>query len=443
MKRIKKILIGTLILSMIVTSLVPDQLTQAASNNIKIGKYIELVINTIQAPVLQENKNPYIDAALNIGILESENEFDYDKIMTREECAVLTNRADIYVNGVSTNTKVFDEIKDHKRISDLSKIKLEYQDDVIQVFGKGIIVGYSNGRYTQNRSFKGNKEITYYVAKSIVKIILNKKLRKVMSPDGQLTRNTKLPCNAKEYEYILASFPNKFYEMMFTYETYMSNVKKKKYEDYARPIDSRKQKFVNSNYKGTVKDTQDILDKYLDVWVKKIENNLQCRFNVDYRTIDDDWYKQFLNSYHRTLTVSRDNDLKSDIKNYIKDVKKNKVIIKTKLVSVEPSTLYKYGSYYIRCYVKFKVVSAKNMKDIIEFERDHNVYFKNLKKNKWHDGYYDICISTTNGCSKGEDYGVHGEEIIDSYMVYKNHILKQKFNKKGNVYFANGYYEWK
>lgn len=384
----------------------------------------------------------YIEAAVSTGVLKTADEFRVENEMTRAECAVLTNRADIYVNGVTADTKIFDEIKDHKRISDLSKISKEYRDDVVQVFGKGIIVGYTNGKYTQNRAFKGSNKIRYNGAKEVIKKITIKKSRSVMSPDGQLTRTTNLPCNAKEYEYILASFPNKYYEMMFRYEWAMSNKKLEIYQNYCTPVEIRNKPFVISGYKGTAKETQEMLDKYLDMWVEKIETNLRCRFNVDYRTIDQKWYKEIRSSYCDYSYEKYNERLKDELNTYIKAVKKNKVIIKTDLISVEPSTIYYDSRYFIRCYVKFKVTSATKMNDTLVFGQGENVFFNNLEKNKWHEGYYDISVGVINGRSYGDDYAVFNENIGDGYMVFKDHILKQKFNKKGNTYLPDGYYYW-
>lgn len=414
----------------------------ASSKNITTGEYIELLMKAMKVTINEMENQTYITAAVSTGVLKTVDEFKVEKEMTRTECAVLTNRADIYVNGVTADTKIFDEIKDHKRISDLSKISKEYRDDVVQVFGKGIIIGYTNGKYTQNRAFKGSNKITYNGAKAVIKKITNKKLRSVMSPDGQLTRTTKLPCNAKEYEYILESFPNKFYEMMFLYEWGMSNKKLEIYQNYCTPAKIRNKPFVISGYKGTAKETQEMLDKYLDMWIEKIETNLRCRFNVDYRTIGQKWYKEIRSSYCDYSYEKYNERLKDELNTYIKEVKKNKVIIKTDLISVEPSTLYYNSRYYIRCYVKFNVTSATNMKDTLVFGHGENVFFKNLKKTKWHEGYYDISVGVINGTSYGDDFSVFNEHIGDGYMVFKDHLLKQKFNKKGNTYFPNGYYYW-
>lgn len=416
---------------------------RASSKNITIGEYIELLMKAMKVTIKETEDETYIEAAVSTGVLKTVDEFKVENEMTRAECAVLTNRADIYVNGVSADTKTFDEIKDHKRISDLSKISKEYRDDVVQVFGKGIIVGYTNGQYTQNRAFKGSNKITYNGAKEVIKKITNKKLRGVMSPDGQLTRTTNLPCNAKEYEYILASFPNKFYEMMFRYEWGMRNNKWVEYHDYCVPAKIKTMPFEISGYKGTAKETQDMLDKNLDMWIDKIETNLRCRFNVDYRTIGQKWYKEIRGSYCDYTYEKYNQDLKDELNAYIQDVKKNKVVIKSEMISVEPSTLYYNGGFYIRCYVKFKVTSANNMSGTLVFGQGDNVYFKNLMKNKWHEGYYDISIGVINGSSYGDDYAVFNEYISDILMEFKDHILKQKFNKKGNTYFPEGYYYWK
>ncbi len=415
---------------------------KASPKNITIGEYIELLMKAMKVTINETENQTYITAAVSTGVLKTVDEFKVEEEMTRTECAVLTNRADIYVNGVTADTKIFDEIKDHKRISDLSKISKEYRDDVVQVFGKGIIVGYTNGKYTQDRAFKGSNKITYNGVKAIIKKITNKKLRSVMSPDGQLTRTTKLPCNAKEYEYILASFPNKFYEMMFRYEWAMSNIKPELYDSYCTPAKIKNQPFVNSSYQGTAKDTQEMLDKYLDLWVDKIETNLTCRFNVDYRTIDQEWYKEIKSSYYDFSHERYKQELKDELNTYITAVKKNKVVIKSNLISVEPSTLYYADGYYIRCYVEFKVTSATNMNGTLVYSPDDNVSFNNLKKNKWHKGYYDISISTMNGTSYGEDYAVLNEVIGDGYMKYKERGLKLKYNKNGNKYLPEGYYYW-
>lgn len=417
-KRVRKLILMVMLLAVTIL-VVPSQVISSASQNITIEQYIELLIKAMKVAVDSSEEDPYIAAALKTGLLENDNEFTYTKQMTRTECAVLTNRADIYINGVTSDTKIFDEIKDHKRISDLSKISKAYRDDVVQVFGKGIIVGYTNGKYTQNRAFKGSDKITYNGAKAVITKLINTKKRSVMSPDGQLTRTTKLPVNAKEYDYILASFPNDFYEMMFDYELPRRSHKPIEMNDYCTPAKMKDYK----NYDKTVK---------LFEWCEVIKNNLTYRLNVNYKTIDSKWTKN--------LNSTFDKDKTNSIKDYVKAMKKNKVIIKASNITVEPSTLYLADGYYcIRVYAKFKVISAINIKDSLIFGE---IYMPNLKLNQWNEGYYDIKLNGKyNGI--GYDYKVSSLELYDDWIPLKTKILKPAFNKQGDEDFPNGYYYFK
>lgn len=416
-KTIKRILILSIVLMLTIT-VVPEKAVSAASKNITIEQYIELLLKAMKVTVDKSQDDPYISAALKTGLLEKENEFVYSKQMTRTECAVLTNRADVYLNGNEV-TKLYDNIVDLKRISDLSKVTKKYRNDVVQTFGKGIIVGYTNGKCTQDREFRGSNKITYNGAKAVITKLTNTKKRSVMSPDGQLTRTTKLPVNAKEFDYILASFPNDFYEMMFNYELPRRSHEPIEMKDYCKPAMIKDYK----NYDNTVK---------LFEWCEVIKKNLTYRLNVSYKMIDNKWVKN--------LNSTFDMDKTKSINDYVKAMKKNKVIIKASAITVEPSTLYLADGYYcFRVYVKFKVTSASNIKDTLIFGK---VYMPNLKLNHWNQGYYDIKLNGKyNGI--GYDYKVSSLELYDNWIPFKTKLLKPAFNKKGDEDFPNGYYYFK
>ena len=93
------------------------------------------------------------------------------------------------------------------------------------IYAKGIIKGYSNGKYIQNRKFNGSGYLTTTGAKNIIKLVTNTKSRAKISPDGQLIRNTNLPKNADSYEYILECFPNKFYEKKFEFMLFETSIR--------------------------------------------------------------------------------------------------------------------------------------------------------------------------------------------------------------------------
>lgn len=420
----KNVILFTMIVLMLCTVQVKN--VAAATKNITIEHYIELLLKAMKVTVDKSQDDPYIAAALKTGLIEKENEFTYSKQITRTECAVLTNRADVYLNGNEV-TKLYDNIVDLKRISDLSKVSKKYRDDVVQVFGKGIIVGYTNGKCTQDREFRGSNKITYNGAKAVVQKLINENKRSVMSPDGQLTRTTKLPVNAKEYDYILASFPNSFYEMKFEYERGKMSYNPKLIEDYCPPVEAKNK----PAYKGTVAQKREMLDKYLLYWCDIVEKNLTYRLNVNYKTIDDAWAKKLCSTYQ--------NESLSDIKSYVKEMKKNKVTIKSSIISVEPSSFYYGTGAYLRVYVKFKVTSASNLKQNLFYG---STYMPDLKINKWHEGYYDIKI---NGYTYGDgsEYLVSSTWLNDSWQQYKTKILKPAFNKQGDEDFPDGYYYFK
>lgn len=391
---------------------------KASSKNITIGEYIELLMKAMKVTINETENQTYITAAVSTGVLKTVDEFKVEEEMTRTECAVLTNRADIYVNDNEV-TELNDNIVNFKRISDLSKVTKKYRDDVVQVFGKGIIVGYTNGKYTQDREFRGSNKITYAGAKAVIAKLTNTKKRSVMSPDGQLTRTTKLPVNAKEFEYILANFPNDFYEMMFYYELPRRSHEPKEMQDYCQPVLMKN--YIN--YDKTVR---------LYEWCEVIKENLTYRLNVNYKTLDSEWVRKLNNTFDMDKTKS--------INDYVKAAKKNKVIIKVSEISVEPSTLYLADGFYcIRVYAKFKVTSASNIKNTLIFG---DIYMPTLKINQWNLGYYDIKLNGKyNGI--GYDYKVSSLELYDNWIPIKKKILKPAFNKKGDEDFPNGYYYFK
>ncbi|SHM40817.1 hypothetical protein SAMN02746066_01900 [Anaerosporobacter mobilis DSM 15930] len=391
---------------------------KASSKNITIGEYIELLMKAMKVTINETENQTYITAAVSTGVLKTVGEFKVEEEMTRTECAVLTNRADIYLNE-NEAIILYDNIVNFKRISDLSKITKKYRDDVVQVFGKGIIVGYTNGKCTQDREFRGSNKITYDGAKAVITKLTSINKRSVMSPDGQLTRTTNLPVNAKEFDYILASFPNGFYEMKYLYELTKSSAEFILFKDYCPPVKVKNDPSYN-----------EAINLY--TWCENVEKNLYYRLNVNYKTIDSKWKKNLNNTFST--------DKSKSIESYIKEMKKNKVVIKTSVISVEPSSLYLTGTYNLRAYVKFKVTSANDLSKNLIYG---DIYMLKLQKNQWHEGYYDIELNGYyNG--KGYEYRVSSDWLDDFMKAQrKTKILKPAFNKNGNDDFANGYYYFK
>jgi hypothetical protein len=282
----------------------------------------------------------------------------------------------------------------NKRISDISKITKNKRQDVAEVVAKGIIKGFNNGKYIQNRSFNGSEKITVSGVKDVIKLARDKYARAPISPDGQLIRTTNLPKNAHEFSYILECFPNEFYEMVFYFQRlkpYIEGTMDKK--DYHYPNNTG-YSYLQERYTDKISIGMQPYE-YYDAIVKKAEQYVNSIFNVDYRTVGDEWIKKLEGSYAPTL-----DDYYDEINRYLNIMKKNHVVVENKLISVEPSTLYEYnGSYFIRVYVKYRITA-----DTIDVEDDYDLIFGSLtgtyliglKNCEWTYGYYDINLCGSN-----------------------------------------------
>ena len=405
-KGICLMLVLTIIFSCILT---PAQPVSATSNKIKIYNFIKLLVPAVGLEVDTTATSPYLKAALAVGIVKEGDFKDYKADLTRVDAAVLLNRADEYLHGDKADSELL-EVIIAKRISDIKKIPAGKRDSVAKVYAKGLIVGKSNGMYIQNRAFNGYDYMTTADAKKVVTLLSNTNGRAKLSPDGQLIRTTNLPKNAKSYPYILEAFPNSFYEMKFLYQLGSYSWEPIEGKDYASPAYLRVKKEKESS-------KEDSIYHFTDEWVNKVENNLEYRLNVDYRTINNTWVNNLRSTYFVYNIASKDKEITNEIKEYMSYVKKNNIVIKSSIISVEPSIMYKDLHFYVRVYVKFKISfpgeKMKKQSDLF-FSRGH-VNFQGLTRDKWVEGVYDIQVGTANIGSNGSDFAVVGDSLDDYY----------------------------
>lgn len=283
----------------------------------------------------------------------------------------------------------------NKRISDLNKIPESKRQDVAEIVAKGIIKGYSNGLYIQNRQFRGSNKITASGARGVVALVLDQYSRALISPDGQLIRTTNLPKNFYEYPYILECFPNDFYEMKYDY-AWMNDYKNGTMDksDYDLPSEVSNES-IKKKYKNQVALGMEPYE-YYDTIMKQANQYLNCVFNVNYRTVGDSWVEKVASSY---VPFSGDS-IYNRVERYLEAMKTNHVIVESKVIALEPSTLYRYTySYYIRAYVKYRITA-----DTVKVEEDYDLVFGNKastylvgsKNGEWNYGYYDIPITGSN-----------------------------------------------
>lgn len=402
-----------LVIVMVLSSMIPAKSAEAAtSSNIKIYNFIKILVSATGLEIDTAQASPYMKAAMDAGIVKEGDFKDDEAYITRMDAAVLLNRADEYLHGDTVDGKLL-KIVLEQRISDINKIPEGKRNAVAKIYAKGFIVGKSNGLYIQNRSFNGYDFLTTGDAKKLIALLKNTKGRAKMSPDGQLIRTSNLPKNAKDYPYILEAFPNSFYEMKFGYQFSTYSYKPVEGKDYARPIKlNERMKVFETDINGRC--------IYLDDWMNKVENNLKYRLNVDYRTINNNWLKSLRSTYFVYNNAYDDKKTTDDIKEYMSYVKKNQIVIKSSVISVEPSTLYYDNAYRVRAYVKFKISFRGEQKPQNKlFFVQQFIRLKNITRGEWFEGVYDIELATANGNSDGSDYAVFDDSLNDYFYKGK------------------------
>lgn len=378
-------------------------------------EFVILLLKVLEPDHKNLTKEESIKRAISCGLIkQSETGFLKEKV-THEMAAFYGNRTEEVIHGKAYDKELYNRVNSIDRISDLKKVSQEKRSAVVKMFMKGIMIGFREQTYSKSRKVLPDTFITPEEAKVIVARVKDKKKRRKISWDGQLIREKDLPKNKKDYKYILESYPNSFYEKKFRYELgkKADGTKMQNGIDYIKPISMEKNVFQNQfDYKMA-----DVMDLYLERWCKKIEDNLTCRFQVDYRTINDKWINQLRSTYYVRAEgdgedASSNKKIMDKILNYVKEVKKHEIIIKANKIMVEPSTLYYNYGFYVRAYVEFEVVSYKgNLKqDQIFFWE--NGYIPNLEKGKKMKIIIDLGIGSNNGSSNGEDFAIMNDYIF-------------------------------
>lgn len=410
----KKRVVGILfIITMVVTSvIIPVRNVQAQTKNIKVDDFIKSLVVGINLDLSSEATEPYIDAAIKAGILNTiDFNHDYSGYITRTDAAVLLNRADEYLHGGTIDEKLLQWVLT-KRISDINKVSQEKREAVAKCVAKGIIKGHSNGYYIQNRAFRGTEYLTQSAAKAYIKLITNPSGRAKLSPDGMLIRTTNLPRSAKSYEYILECYPNEFYEKKFEFMITEDWKKDRSPDSYAYPVEMKTETFKNWYTEWPLIEE---MDKHLYEWSAMVEKYLQYVFNVDYRTVNDKWIDGLTSLYAKS-NVNYSDHMRTY---YIGHMTENKVVIESSIISVEPSTLYYDMGYCMRAYIRYRItaidISVKQSKLIYAQYPTLN----NLKNGKWRVGVFDIRFDTNNGSSgDGSDFAVSNTSwFVDEFNV--------------------------
>lgn len=409
----------TAALLVIILILIPCQYggtkAEAATEYISVNSFAEALAKELGL-IPEAGTDDSGSLLINTGIIKTGDFNKYSSNLTRGDMLVLLNRADKYLNNSSVDANLV-KIVIEKRISDIGKATASKREDIAEGYAKGFLKGYSNGYYITNRNLKLTSKVTKSGALSCIKMLKDTSLRAKISPDGQLIRTTKLPNNAYMFPYILDSFPNKYYEaqLMFEGVTRRRNGKVVPLvspEDYTYPVD-----ILKSEY-GGIDDIKVAIENYYDLWEEKVRTVAWNTFNVDYRTIGDDWVETMAQAddqiEYSTETVYH------FLNRYVKEMKENKTIVECDKVAIDRSAMYFYnGGYFIRCYVHYRIVSTNTSPTLPEldgklwgpyncvlYSRTSFTNLENYQLGKWVDGVFDVCVSTPVSGNDGSFFGV-------------------------------------
>lgn len=357
------------------------------------------------------------------------------KKVSRAEAICMINQIDWYYRGDFQEEDKYTNIARYQRLGDLSNYSFEMQRNLMEAYGKGIVVGTSKGLYTAQRELELKKRITKTAFKKMKARLLEPKKRREISFDGQVIRTTNLPKNYKSFPYVLEGYPNSFYEMAFIYQRTMHSKKPVIGDQYIPPVNMSDPKYMDQ-YKFN------LLKKGYSI----VERNLWLKLNYDYRTCKKKWREELAKTYcHPSGKEGYQSGL-SSIKEYQKKAQKNHVILKADVVTADPGTLHysRVGGYYVRCYVKFKVISADFIPTVKSQKQNEIVFgddvtISGLKKNKSIAFCFDYCINTCRDVfSDKEIVGIWWDMIGDEMYRVKQWKPEDSFGDKASTgYFVD------
>ncbi len=458
-----KYLIRTMIVSFFICNLLPITINAKECVNVLTLDFVNELEQLTKSPLVAEDT--YKD----------------NTPLKRVDAAVLLDKAYCLMYDDKYDESIYEKVVSKNRITDLNKVSNEKQSAVLRCFVRGLMKGYSPGKCHQERVFKGNNYITSDEAQECINRLKKNSIRVQLSQDGQVIRTTNLPKNAKDFPYILEAFPNDFYEMAFQFNFFDCSTQKmienssideilnsksyKEWEGNPGWYKSKKDPYGNGTYTTPAKVNQmangiycssftdpieypfrftafiNMREMYEEGWCQMIEDYLELRYSVNYK--DSKWVNAFMKSHGNSEKV----------KDYIKDIKKNKVVIECNQVTVEPSTIYDSEGICIRTYVKFQVKSAVSLKDLNKvFYKDYigsaPIKYNSLEKGKWKEIYVDYkvmlgVIRLGEGHVPIEDYVVCGNSTEDTVMEnrMKGPISDYKVEKVKTGRYK-GYYQW-
>lgn len=409
------------------------------SEELTAGEFAKIIFQLMDVPLADDTEEHAYDIAVSYGFIDSDMFASATSKVYRKNAFVVFSRMCDYL-GYEPEADILDAVVSQNRIADLSGSE-EEKKAMQSLFAMGIVEGKSQGICTKARKLYPKKELNSNDAQTYAERIVKVAKRRVLSPDGQVTRTTDLPKFAQFYPYILDSFPNSFYDINFDFMRLFTMIvdeeNKRAWEDRAFDytvdgVDYNSPATMGSHYYTVYGEKiyiEDLMRERRYSWEEQVENHLMLILNANYKTTpkDTEWQEKVLKSLW-TYGTSYEENAEEDMKEYLKLMKEHKIEVECDRVVADCSTMYyDHRGTYIRAYVHFRVNSA--VFDDSGFQQGPVAFIYNnpmaivqdytgVKLGEWQDTYVEVRVNWLSkrdvNISNAEIHlSINKEELID------------------------------
>ena len=348
---------------------------------------------------------------------------DGEKDIVRADAAILLAGAYQAMYGDFREEELLKAIREQNRLTALDGYEEEQEEAMILVYAAGLVPGYRTEEFAAGREFRGTARLTRNMADEYIRRLTDESRRHSLSPDGQLLRTQSLPVTADKFPYILESYPDSYYDWNLRFENSRQFQSGELEEgEFFYPADIGQMPWFQTRFAGEV-------SEYAKSWAEKAAAYAQLAFGVDYRTIEDHnaWKSAMYMLDADSSPAGSQEELNRRLERYIERMKENRTILEFDKAAADPSSLYYYnGQFYIRLYVRYRIISSRvinpGIEDILYKKSFNSVIYsdgvarlENVVLGEWRDGYYDIAFSSPNEQTDGSDIGISERMIQDEY----------------------------
>jgi len=331
----------------------------------------------------------------NLSKLIEPNAVKRGETFTRANLAVTLVQVIRYLQ-IEADSACKEEAIKKGRLADLQGLSSDEKDAFYTLYAMGIMEGDSCGDYTRKRNMTPQKKVTKEELERYLNRLFQPANRRKLTNDAQLIREENLPEFAAYYTYILDDFPNSFYDWEFHYMK----------SEAAVPMSLSPKEMRTDRERVFELTFKEYIERYGEQYVNIVEAYLQSVFQVDYRnTPKDAAWKQYI--LQNNANVNSGQGYRGEaytqfkLEAYLQSIVENQTIIECDLAASDDSLFYcDGGDWYLRCYVHYRILSAKSVKPVkagysrMVFSQEWGGSYLNVALGEWRDGYLDVLLGT-------------------------------------------------